>query len=99
MLDLFSGIEGKKGGPGTDAVLRKARHDAPDASVVVVCLGSVMGVPEFRRASARIALNASTLVLRADLAGHAEYRVVGNSRFVTIPQLGLLNRGIQQVLA
>lgn len=99
MLDLFSGIEGKRGGAGIDRALRKARSDAPDASVVVVCLGSTMGVPEFRRAAARIALSTSTLVLRADLAEKSSYRVVGNSRFVSVPELRMLNRGIQQVLS
>ena len=99
MLDLFSGVEVKPGGIGIDRCLRKARQDAPDASVVVVCLGSMMGVPEFRKAAARIALNTSTLVLRADIAGNPGYRVVGNSRFVDVPELRMLNRGIQQVLS
>ena len=99
MLDLFSGIEGRHGGVGIDRCLRKARSDAPDASVVVVCLGSTLGVPEFRKAAARIALNTSTLVLRADLAAKPDYRVVGNSRFVNVPDLAMLNRGIQQVLS
>lgn len=99
MLDLFSGIEGRRGGAGIDRCLRKARNDAPDASVVVVCLGSTLGVPEFRKAAARIAMNTSTLVLRADLEASSSYRVVGNSRFVSVPDLRLLNRGIQQVLS
>jgi len=99
MLDLFSGVETKAGGDGIDRCLRQARNDAPDASVVVVCLGSTMGVPEFRKAAARIALNTSTLVLRADLAEKSSYRVVGNSRFVSVPELRMLNRGIQQVLS
>ena len=99
MLDLFSGIEGRRGDAGIDRCLRKARNEAPDASVVVVCLGSTMGVPEFRRATARISLNTSTLVLRADLEAKPDYRVVGNSRFVNVPELGMLNRGIQQVLS
>ncbi|MGB8861253.1 MAG: DUF58 domain-containing protein [Ilumatobacteraceae bacterium] len=99
MLDLFSGIEVRRGGAGIDRCLRKARNDAPDASVVVVCLGSTMGVPEFRKATARIAMNTSTMVLRADLAAKPGYRVVGNSRFVNVPELRMLNRGIQQVLS
>ena len=99
MLDLFSGIEGRHGGAGIDKCLRKARNEAPDASVVVVCLGSKLGVAEFRRAAARIEFNTSTLVLRADLASKPAYHVVGNSRFVNVPELKMLNRGIQQVLS
>jgi uncharacterized protein (DUF58 family) len=99
MLDRFSGLEGRRGHGGIDRCLRLARQASPDASVAVVCLGSRLGVPEIRRAATRVALDTSTLVLRADLEATPSYRVVGSSRFVNVPNLKSLNRGLEQVLA
>lgn len=99
MLDRFSGLEGRRGQGGIDRCLRLARRTSPDASVAVVCLGSRLGVPEIRRAATRVALDTSTLVLRADLNATPSYRVVGSSRFVNVPNLRSLNRGLEQVLA
>ena len=99
LLDRFSALEGAHGAGGTDECLQLARQAAANASVAVVCLGSQLGVPEIRRAATRVALNTSTLVLRADLASISSYRVVGSSRFVNVPTLKELNRGLEQVLA
>ncbi len=99
LLDRFSGLEARHGHGGIDHCLRLARQKSPDASVAVVCLGSRLGVAEVRRATTRVALDTATLVLRADLASKPAYQVVGSSRFVNVPDLKSLNRGLEQVLA
>lgn len=99
LLDRFSGLEALRGQGGIDRCLRLARQKSPDASVAVLCLGSRLGVPEIRQASTRVALETSTLVLRADLESKSSYRVVGSSRFVNVPSLRQLNRGLERVLA
>jgi uncharacterized protein (DUF58 family) len=98
MLDRFSAIEGRSGHGGTDIVLRRAREAAFDASVAVVCLGSKLGVPEIRRAAARVAFNTTSVVVRSDLESPASYRVVGSSRFVNVPNLRALNAGLERVM-
>jgi uncharacterized protein (DUF58 family) len=99
LLDRFSGIEAQRGVGGIDRVLRVARQKAPDASVVVLCIGSSLGVPEVRKAANRIALDTASVVLRADPASTSSFRVVGTSRFVNVPNIDVLSRGIERVLA
>lgn len=98
MLDRFSALEARPGGTGIDECLTLARRSAPDASVAVVCLGSRLSVPDIRRAATRISLNTTTVVLRAALGTEPNYRAVGQSRFVTVPDLTHLNRGLEAVL-
>lgn len=98
LLDRFSGIEGTPGVGGIEQSLQLARRVAPDASVAVLCIGSRLGVPEIRRATSRVALEMNNVVLRAALDAESNYRVVGTSRFVNVPQLDALNRGLTAVL-
>ena len=98
LLDRFSGLEAWPGAPGIDACLSLARRGAPDASVAVVCVGGRLGVPEIRRAASRVAFNTATVVLRAALDSEPGYRVVGQSRFVNVPDLTKLSRGLEAVV-
>lgn len=98
MLDHFSAIEGLSGSEGLDRALTAARTLAPDASVAVMCVGSGLGVPEIRQASTRIPLDTTGVVLRADLESELGYQMIGTSRFVTVPELDQLGRGLAAVL-
>jgi hypothetical protein len=99
LMDRFSALEWARRGAGVDRCLELARQGAPDASVVVLCVGSKLTVPDIRRASARVAMDASSVILRADAESRSSYRVVGTSRFVNVPALELLNRGLERGLA
>lgn len=99
MMDRFSALEWTDRRGGVARSLEMTRREAPDASVVVLCIGSKLTVPEIRQAAARVAIDASSVILRADLESRSSYRVVGSSRFVNVPELALLNRGLEQVLA
>lgn len=97
MLDRFSGVEaGRKG--GVAQTLAFVRHAAPDASVVVLCTGSVPALADVRAAARHVPANAATVVVRASLGDRASYRVIGSTRLVTVPSLGELNRGLEAVL-
>ena len=98
LLDRFSGIEGEPGVGTIEDALKLARRIAPDASVGVMCVGSKLGVPEIRRATSRAALDMNTVVLRSELGGDTNYQVVGTSRFVNVPDLDSLNRGLTAVV-
>lgn len=99
MLDRFSGIEGVAGQGGIEDALKLARRIAPDASVAVLCIGSRLDVPEIRRATSRVALEMNSVVLRAALGSESGYRIIGTSRFVNVPDLDGLNRGLSAVAA
>lgn len=99
LLDRFSGIVGAPGVGGIESALQLARRIAPDASVAVLCIGSRLGVPEIRRATSRVALEMNNVVLRAALDSESSYRIVGTSRFVNVPDLDALHRGLAAVLA
>jgi uncharacterized protein (DUF58 family) len=98
LLDRFSGIEAVPGVGGIETALQLARRVAPDASVAVLCIGSRLGVPEIRRATSRVALEMSNVVLRSALDSDSGYRVVGTSKFVNVPALDGLNRGLMAVI-
>lgn len=99
LLDRFSEIEGVAGVGGIEASLRTARRSAADASVAVLCVGSRLGVAEIRRATSRTSLETNHLVLRADLDGRSGYRVVGQGRFLDVPDLDQLARGLVAVMS
>ncbi len=99
LLDHFSGIEGVAGHGGIEDALKLARRIAADASVAVLCIGSRLDVPEIRRATSRVALEMNSVVLRAALESESGYRIIGTSRFVNVPDLDGLNRGLSAVAA
>ena len=99
LLDHFSGIEGVSGQGGIEDALKVARRIAADASVAVLCIGSRLDVPEIRRATSRAALEMNSVVLRAALGSEPGYRTIGTSRFVNVPGLDGLNRGLAAVAA
>lgn len=98
LLDRFSGIEARPGIGGVESALKLARRVAPDASVGVMCVGSRLGIPEIRQATSRATLDMDTVVLRAAVGGESNYRIVGSSRFVNVPELDALNRGLSAVV-
>jgi uncharacterized protein (DUF58 family) len=98
LLDRFSGIEGRPGVGDIAATIRRLRAVAPQASVAVMCTGSRLGIPEMRMAATRAGLDMSTIVLRSVEGGESNYRVVGTSRFVNVPNLNSLDRGMSAVL-
>jgi uncharacterized protein (DUF58 family) len=97
MLDRFSAIEGIVGEGGIDEALQVARRVASDASVAVICVGSRLGVAELRRATTRAGLEMGSVVFRAAIGAGSQYRVVGTTRFVDVPELDALNRGLAVV--
>lgn len=99
LLDRFSGIEGRPGTGSIETSLQLARRIAADASVAVLCVGSRLGVSDIRRATARAGLDMNCVVLRAAVGSRSNYRIVGNSRFVDVPDLDSLNRGLSAVIA
>jgi len=99
LLDRFSGIEGRPGAGGIEESLKLARRVAADASVAVMCIGSRLDVPDIRRATSRAALEMDAVVLRAALDAEPGYRIIGTSRFVNVPELEALNRGLGAVIA
>lgn len=99
MLDHFSAIEATPGVGDVAAAMKMLRRVAPEASVGVMCIGSKLGVAEIRTAASRAALTMSTIVLRSVLGGESNYRIVGDSKFVNVPDLNSLNRGLLAVMS
>lgn len=99
LLDRFSAIESVAGQGGIESTARAARRLARDASVGVMCVGSTLGVADVRRISARAGLDVNTVVLRADHAAAPSYQAVGTSRFLNVPRLETLRRGVEAVTA
>lgn len=97
MLDRFSGIEGRVGEGGLESLFQTIRTKAGNASVVVLCVGSAVDVAQVRYAAAKVNLETTTIVLRADLASTPRYYIVGTSRFVNVPDLQMLSRGLERV--
>ncbi len=99
LLDHFSAIEATPGVGDVATAMKTLRRVAPEASVGVLCIGSRLGIPEIRNAASRAALTMSTIVLRSAIGGDSAYRIVGDSRFVNVPDLERLNRGLMAVLS
>lgn len=97
MMDRFSGVEGTHGKGGIATTLQSARRRAAAASVAVLCTGSRRGVTDVRRAAARCGFDLPMIVLHA--ASHADpgYRTVGITKFVNVPRLEVLNKGLEGV--
>lgn len=98
LLDRFSGIEGRPGAGGIEECLRVTRRVSPDASVMVLCVGSTLEVNAVRFATNRSGMFIASLVLRAAQGGRANHLTVGDSQFVNIPDLASLNRGMAAVM-
>lgn len=99
LLDRFSAIEPEPGvGTLTDAVTA-VRRLAPEASIGVVCVGSVTPIADVRRALARGALEMNTVVLRAEEQVQSGYRRIGDSTFVAVPDLESLRPSMAAVTA
>ncbi|MFT3852167.1 MAG: DUF58 domain-containing protein [Ilumatobacteraceae bacterium] len=98
LLDRFSGIEGRPGGPGAGLALQTARNVAPGASVAVLCVGSTRDLPSLRTAMVSAGFDINTVVLQAKIGGRSGYRRVGRSAFVEVPALDTLGRGLVAVV-
>lgn len=98
MLDKFSAIEGDRGSGGLSEGVTAARSLAPEASVAVMCVGSGVSIADVRAASSRVSLEAMPVVLRADESVEPGYRVIGTTKFVNVPTLRDLARGLGGVV-
>ncbi|HWL44887.1 MAG TPA: DUF58 domain-containing protein [Ilumatobacter sp.] len=98
LLDRFSGIAGRPGGPGIAAALQTARRVAPGASVAVACVGGALDVPAVRASMVAAGFDVNTVVLRAVLGSRPGYRRIGRSAFVDVPALDSLGRGLVAVV-
>jgi uncharacterized protein (DUF58 family) len=99
MLDRFSAIEATRGAGGLDAALTAARTLAADASVAVLCVGSAVPIANVRRSATRVSLDATGVVLRADFEAKPGYQVIGTTKFVNVPALDALGRGVAAVIS
>lgn len=97
LLDLFSGLEGKRGSGGLDSAMQAIRRQAGNASVAVMCSGNQLSVSDIRTSVARARLEMMNIVLMADHSGTVGYRSIGDSTFVTVPALQALRRGLMAV--
>ena len=98
MLDRFSAIEGARGKGGLQETVTAARRFAPDASIAVMCVGSRLRVADIRRASTRMSLEATGIVLRSDATAAAGFQTIGTTRFVNVSALDTLGRSIGAVV-
>ncbi|WP_395153437.1 DUF58 domain-containing protein [Ilumatobacter sp.] len=99
MLDRFSAIEATRGAGGLDHALTAARTLAADASVAVLCVGSAVPIANVRRSATRMSLDATGIVLRADFEAKPGYQVIGTTKFVNVPALDALGRGVAAVIS
>ena len=98
MLDHFSGVELTPGSGTLDECFATARRVAPEASITAGAVGSPPTVPQLRRAALRAPLETHIVLVQCTPDARDGYRIIGNTRFVQITQLGALRRGLTAVI-
>ena len=97
LLDKFSAIEPSRGAHGLATAVTAARTIAPEASIAVMCVGSQLSVADVRKASTRVPIDTTGLVLCAAFDAEPGYQVIGTTKFVNVPTLDSLPRGMAAV--
>ena len=97
LLDRFSGIEGSAGDGGVEACLRAARTRAPDASVIVLCVGSRLLITDVAGSMKRTGTELTAVVFRSALDSTPGFQQIGTTTFFNIPELARLGRGMESV--
>lgn len=98
LFDHFSRVEETPDHGGADECFATARRLAPDASVGALAVGSTRDIGDLHRASTRASLDTSVVVLHCKSGSVSNYRLIGTSRFVVVPELPALRRGLLAVL-
>ena len=99
ILDRFSGVEGADGAGGLEIGLRSARRLAPNASVIVICVGSNLTFQDTTRAIKRTGTFTRTVVLRSALGSEPAFNKVGSNTLFNIPELARLGRSMEALNA
>lgn len=97
LMDRFAAVEPSRRG-NLGAALHGLRTNASEASVAVVCVGSILGAEELRKSMAWLPSSMPAIVLRASPEASRGYRVIGSITEVTVPQLEQLGVAAKAVI-
>ena len=74
------------------------RSHIPDASVVVLCTGSLTGIKGIQGAVRKAGVEQPMVVLRAAFGSKAGFQNIGSHVFFSIPELARLGKAMDAVM-